>query len=67
MGGVLVEGGNALSSLVTALTSVLSTDTIVANLALIIPVLAGVIGFTFIWRVIRRMVQGFGNNGKTKM
>ena len=62
-----MEGGNALSSLVTALTSVLSTDTIVANLALIIPVLAGVIGFTFIWRVIRRMVQGFGNNGKTKM
>lgn len=62
-----MEGGNALSGLVTALTSVLSTDTIVANLALIIPVLAGVIGFTFIWRVIRRMVQGFGNNGKTKM
>lgn len=60
-------GGNALSGLVTALTSVLSTDTIVANLALIIPVLAGVIGFTFIWRVIKRMVQGFGNNGKTKM
>lgn len=62
-----MEGGNALSGLVTALTNVLSTDTIVANLALIIPVLAGVIGFTFIWRVIKRMVQGFGNNGKTKM
>lgn len=62
-----MEGGNALSGLVTALTSVLSTDTIVANLALIIPVLAGVIGFTFVWRVIKRMVQGFGNNGKTKM
>lgn len=56
-----------MADLVTALTSVLSTSTITANLALIIPVLAGVIGFTFIWRVIKRMVQGFGNNGKTKM
>lgn len=63
MGG----GTSPMADLVSALTSVLSTSTITANLALIIPVLAGVIGFTFIWRVIKRMVEGFGNKGKTKM
>lgn len=54
-----------MSSVVTALQSILTTDAMFANLASLIPVLGGVLVFAFTYRIIRRIVSG-AQKGKAK-
>lgn len=47
----------AMSSVVTALQSILTTDAMFTNLAALIPVVGGVLIFAFTYRIIRRIVS----------
>ena len=46
----------SMSSVVTALQSILTTDAMFTNLASLIPVVGGVLIFAFTYRIIRRIV-----------
>lgn len=48
----------SMSSVVTALQSILTTDAMFANLSALIPVVGGVLLFAFTYRIIRRMIGG---------
>lgn len=48
----------AMSSVVTALQSILTTNAMFENLAALIPVVGGVLVFAFTYRIIRRIVSG---------
>lgn len=48
----------AMSSVVTALQSILTTDAMFTNLAALIPVVGGVLIFAFTYRIIRKIVKG---------
>lgn len=56
----------AMSSVVTALTSILTTDAMFTNLAALIPVVGGVLIFAFTYRIIRRVVSG-AQKGKARI
>lgn len=47
----------AMSNVVTALTSILTTDAMFTNLASLIPVIGGVLIFAFTYRIIRRIIS----------
>lgn len=55
-----------MSALVTALQSVLTTDAMFTNLSSLIPVVGGVLIFSFTYRIVRRIVSG-ASKGKTKV
>jgi len=55
-----------MANLVTALTSILSTDAMFANLTVLIPVVGGVLLFAFTYRIVKRMITGAGK-GKAKI
>lgn len=62
-----MEGGaTAMSSVVTALQSILTTDAMFTNLAALIPVVGGVLIFAFTYRIVRRIVSG-AQRGKSKI
>lgn len=48
---------STMSSVVTALQSVLTTDALFTNLSSLIPVIGGVLIFAFTYRIIRRVVS----------
>lgn len=52
------ETATGMSAVVTALQSILTTDAMFTNLALLIPVIGGVLIFAFTYRIIRRMIGG---------
>lgn len=54
----IVAEGTAFSGVVSALTSVLSTEAMFTNLGALIPVVGGVLIFSFTYRIIRRMISG---------
>lgn len=54
----------AMSSVVTALQSILTTDAMFTNLAALIPVVGGVLIFAFTYRIIRRIVNGSQRKSK---
>lgn len=56
----------AMSSVVTALQGILTTDAMFTNLAALIPVVGGVLIFSFTYRIIRRIISG-AKNGKAKI
>lgn len=56
----------SMSSVVTALQSILTTDAMFTNLASLIPVIGGVLIFAFTYRVIKRVVTG-AQKGKAKI
>lgn len=56
----------AMSSVVSALTSILTTDAMFTNLASLIPVVGGVLIFAFTYRIIKRIVKG-AQNGKARI
>lgn len=58
--------GTAFSSVITALTSILTTDAMFTNLAALIPVIGGVLVFAFTYRIIKRMVSG-AQKGKARL
>lgn len=47
----------AMSNVVTALQSILTTDAMFTNLASLIPVIGGVLIFAFTYRIIRRIIS----------
>lgn len=47
----------AMSNVVTALQSILTTDAMFTNLAALIPVVGGVLIFAFTYRIVRRIVS----------
>lgn len=61
-----METPTAMSSVVTALTSILTTDAMFTNLASLIPVVGGVLIFAFTYRIIKRIVKG-AQNGKARI
>ncbi len=60
------EGTTAMSSVVTALQGILTTDAMFTNLAALIPVVGGVLIFAFTYRVIRKVIGG-AQRGKAKV
>lgn len=56
----------SMSSVVTALQSILTTDAMFTNLAALIPVVGGVLIFAFTYRIIRRIVKG-AQGGKARI
>ena len=56
----------AMEQVVSALQSILTTDAMFTNLAALIPVVGGVLIFSFTYRLIRRIVSG-ANKGKAKI
>lgn len=61
-----MEGGTAMSSVVTALQGILTTDAMFTNLAALIPVVGGVLIFAFTYRIIKRIVTG-AQKGKARV
>lgn len=61
-----METPTAMSSVVTALQSILTTDAMFTNLASLIPVVGGVLIFAFTYRIIRRVVSG-AQKGKARI
>lgn len=55
-----------MSSVVTALSSAITTDTMFTNLAALIPVVGGVLIFAFTYRIVRRIVKG-AQSGKARV
>lgn len=53
----MTEGVTAMESVVTALKSVLTTDAMFTNLASLIPVIGGVLIFSFTYMIVRRIVS----------
>lgn len=56
----------SMSSVVTALQSILTTDAMFTNLAALIPVVGGVLIFAFTYRIIKRIVTG-AQKGKARV
>lgn len=56
----------AMSSVVTALTSILTTDAMFTNLASLISVVGGVLIFAFTYRIIKGIVKG-ASKGKARI
>lgn len=46
-----------MSSVVSALQSILTTDAMFTNLAALIPVVGGVLIFAFTYRIVRKIVK----------
>ena len=57
---------NAITALVTALTSAINMDTLLGGLTAFIPWVGGIVLFAFIYRVLRRSVSG-ASKGKAKI
>lgn len=55
-----------MQSVVTALQSAISTDSMFTNLGTLIPVVGGVLIFAFTYRIIRRIVSG-AQKGKARI
>lgn len=56
----------AMSQVVTALTSILTTDAMFTNLAALIPVVGGVLIFSFTYMIIKKIIRG-ASRGKAKI
>lgn len=56
----------SMSSVVTALQGILTTDAMFTNLASLIPVIGGVLIFAFTYRIIKRVVTG-AQKGKARI
>lgn len=56
----------SMSAVVTALTSILTTDAMFTNLAALIPVIGGVLIFAFTYRIIKKMITG-AQKGKARV
>lgn len=56
----------AMSSVVTALQGILTTDAMFTNLASLISVVGGVLIFAFTYRIIKRLISG-AQKGKARI
>lgn len=56
----------AMSQVVSALQSILTTDAMFTNLAALIPVVGGVLIFSFTYMIIKKIIKG-ASRGKAKI
>lgn len=56
----------AMESVVTALKTAITTDTMFTNLSALIPVIGGVLIFAFTYRIVRKIVSG-AQKGKARV
>lgn len=61
-----MEGGTPMADLVTALTTAVSTNTMLSTLTDFIPVVGAVLIFAFTYRVLRRVISG-ASKGKARI
>lgn len=61
-----METSTAMSSVVSALQSAITTDTMFTNLSALIPVIGGVLIFAFTYRIVRKIVGG-AQKGKARV
>lgn len=61
-----MEPVSVMESVVTALTSILTTNAMFTNLALLILVVGGILIFAFTYRIIRKMISG-AQKGKARI
>lgn len=47
-----------MTSLVTALQSILTTDAFMGALTALVPVIGGVLLFAFVYRIVRKLIKG---------
>lgn len=55
-----------MSSLVSALQGILTTDSFMANFTSLVPVIGGVLIFAFTYRLVRRIISG-AQKGKARV
>lgn len=55
-----------MANLVTAMQSAINTDAMFTNLTLLIPVIGGVLLFSFTYRIVRKIVGG-ASKGKARV
>lgn len=55
-----------MADLVTALQTILTTDSFFSNLTLLVPVIGGVLIFAFTYRMVKRVIKG-AQTGKAKI
>ena len=60
------EPVSVMSSLVTALQGILTTDVFFTNFTALVPVIGGVLVFAFTYRIVRRIIKG-AQNGKARV
>lgn len=53
-----MESETTMTGVVTALQGILNTEQMFTNLGVLIPVLGGILIFSFTYRIIRRMIKG---------
>ena len=63
---MLLADATAMDGVVQALQGILTTNAMFTNLAALIPVVGGVLIFSFTYRIIRRIVKG-ANGGKARI
>lgn len=56
----------AMSQVVSALQGILTTDAMFTNLAALIPVVGGVLIFSFTYMIIKKIIKG-ASRGKAKI
>lgn len=57
---------SVMSSLVTALQGILTTDSFFANLTSLVPVIGGVLIFAFTYRLVKKIIKG-ASKGKANI
>lgn len=55
-----------VQALVAALQTAINADTMFSNLALVVPVIGGVVIFAFMYYIIRRVIKG-ASKGKARI
>ena len=61
-----MESPTVMSSLVTALSGILTTDSFFANLTALVPVIGGVLIFAFTYRLVKKIIKG-ASRGKANI
>lgn len=61
-----METPTVMSSLVTALSGILTTDSFFANLTSLVPVIGGVLIFAFTYRMVKKIIKG-ASRGKANI
>lgn len=63
---MVLEASTAMSALLSALQTAISTDTMLANLTTLVPFVGGVAIFAFTYRLVRKLIGG-ASRGKAKI
>ena len=63
---MLLDLSTAMSSLVSALQGILTTDAFMANFTALVPVIGGVLIFAFTYRIVKKIITG-AQKGKARV